>query len=584
MMKCKARKTVCALLALLTALSAAACSAPAGDASSPQANSSEGSAASDASGGDTSSEKVTFPLAEPITFSVFVKNDDTATSYTDNWVTDWVKEQTNVTLEFIEAGGEEAETKLNLIMAGGENLPDFFLATGWSKAQTMMYASEQMIIPLNEYLKDAENWNRLNEESPMRESDLIFPDGNYYSYGFDNEAFHMNYQAKIWYYKPWLDELNGGKIPETTDEFYEYLKKVKESDPNGNGQADEIPLSGHIQGGSGADPLTFLTNAFLENNNQISGATVTPGRGFIVNDGKIEFQLNKEEYRDALTYLRKLNQEGLLDPQAFTQAKDDWKALFLQDVNTVAVATNYNYPCGFDSDPEGAWTNWVAGTPLQGPDGVQLSAYYADNYFHRGMGIVSADCERPDVAVALMDWLASDENSLTQTNGPKGIFWDFTDSGTSVDGGQAAWKNLKIEQVDENGNPDLAALGLSQKYHRWSIDGGIIAATNRLRLSMGVEDPEIDLESHLYSISKEYEKYAPDLDTIVPSFAYTEEESTLVADASVAVMTYANQSTVDFVTGVLSLENDWDGYVAKLDELGLPAFLELMQKKYDEIN
>lgn len=67
MMKCKARKTVCALLALLTAVSAAACSAPAGDASSPQANSSEGSAASDASGGDTSSEKVTFPLAEPIT-------------------------------------------------------------------------------------------------------------------------------------------------------------------------------------------------------------------------------------------------------------------------------------------------------------------------------------------------------------------------------------------------------------------------------------------------------------------------------------------------------------------------------------
>lgn len=43
-----------------------------------------------------------------------------------------------------------------------------------------------------------------------------------------------------------------------------------------------------------------------------------------MNDGKIEFQLNQEEYRDALTYLRKLNEEGLLDPQAFTQAKDDF--------------------------------------------------------------------------------------------------------------------------------------------------------------------------------------------------------------------------------------------------------------------
>lgn len=573
-MKMKLRKPFAAFVALCMSLPLAACG------QAEQGSSSSGNAGGSSS---TAGEKVSFPLKDPVEFTVFVKNDDVTISYTDNWVTDWVQEETNVKLNFIEAGGEEAETKLNLIMTGGEDLPDFFLATGWSKAQTMMYASEQMIIPLNEYLKEAENWNRLNEESPMRESDLIFPDGNYYSYGFDNEAFHMNYQAKIWYYKPWLDELNGGKIPTTTDEFYAYLKKVKESDPNGNGKADEIPLSGHIQGGSGSDPLTFITNAFLENNNQIAGATVTPGRGFIVNDGKIEFQLSKPEYKDALTYLNKLNTEGLLDPQAFTQAKDDWKALFLQDVNTVAVATNYNYPCGFDATKDGAWTNWVAGNPLKGPDGVQLSAYYADNYFHRGMGIVSADCERPDVAVALMDWLASDENSLMQTNGPKGLLWDTTDSGTSVDGGTAAWTPLKPETVDENGNPDLSSEGIEQKYYRWSIDGGIIAATNRLRLSMKVEDPEIDLETHLYNISKEYEKYAPDLDTIVPSFAYTEDESKTVADTSVAVMTYANQSTVDFITGVMSLDKDWDGYVSKLDDLGLQTYIDLMQKKYDEI-
>ena len=142
---------------------------------------------------------------------------------------------------------------------------------------------------------------------------------------------------------------------------------------------------------------------------------------------------------------------------------------------------------------------------------------------------------------------------------------------------------MKPETVDENGNPDLSSEGIKQKYYRWSIDGGIIAATNRLRLSMKVEDPEIDLETHLYNISKEYEKYAPDLDTIVPSFAYTEDESKTVADTSVAVMSYANQSTVDFITGVMSLDKDWDGYVSKLDDLGLQTYIDLMQKKYDEI-
>ena len=39
----------------------------------------------------------------------------------------------------------------------------------------------------------------------------------------------------------WVEALNDGHIPETTDELYEYLKKVKNEDPNGNGLADEVP-------------------------------------------------------------------------------------------------------------------------------------------------------------------------------------------------------------------------------------------------------------------------------------------------------------------------------------------------------
>lgn len=575
-MKKTISKILAAALALSMSVSLSACRQ--GNTASSAGSASQSGASSAAV--SSAAAKVTFPLSEPLEFKVFVKNEDTTVYYNDNWVTDYIQKKTNIKLNFIEASGTDVETKLSLIMTGSGNLPDFFLSTGWSKAQTMLYASEGLLIPLNQYLSGAENWNRLNKESPLRQSDLIFPDGNYYSYGFDNEAYHMNYHAKIWYYKPWLDSLNGGKIPTTTEELYQYLKKVKTGDPNGNGQADEIPITGHIQGGSGSDPLTFLTNAFLENNNEIAGATVTPGRGFIVNSGKIEFQLSKPAFKSALQYLNKLNSEGLIDPQAFTQSKDNWKALFKQTTPTVAVATNYNYPSGFDGKADGAWTNWIAGYPLKGPDGVQLSAFFADNYFHRGMGIVSSDCKHPEIAVALMDWLASDENSLIQTNGPKGICWDSASSGTSVDGGTAAWQNLTPKVTDKNGNADYSADGVTEKSYRWSIDAGIIAATSRLRLSMLVKDPSVDLESHLYTISKEYAKYAPSLDTVVPSFAYTEAESKTIADNSLAVMSYANQSTVDFITGTKSIDKDWDSYVKKLDDLGLQTYLKLMQDKY----
>ena len=45
-----------------------------------------------------------------------------------------------------------------------------------------------------------------------------------------------------------MDALGISKIPGTTDELYEYLKAVKNGDPNGNGKQDEIPLVGATTG------------------------------------------------------------------------------------------------------------------------------------------------------------------------------------------------------------------------------------------------------------------------------------------------------------------------------------------------
>ena len=46
----------------------------------------------------------------------------------------------------------------------------------------------------------------------------------------------------FWINKAWMDTL-GLEEPKSFDELYEVLKAFKEGDPNGNGEADEIPLS-----------------------------------------------------------------------------------------------------------------------------------------------------------------------------------------------------------------------------------------------------------------------------------------------------------------------------------------------------
>ncbi len=52
-------------------------------------------------------------------------------------------------------------------------------------------------------------------------------DGNIYTYGDENESFHNMFQNRMWIYMPWVEKLNQGKVPQTTDELYDYMKKSK---------------------------------------------------------------------------------------------------------------------------------------------------------------------------------------------------------------------------------------------------------------------------------------------------------------------------------------------------------------------
>ena len=54
----------------------------------------------------------------------------------------------------------------------------------------------------------------------------------------------------------WLDEL-GLEIPTTTEELKEVLIAFKTQDPNGNGEADEIPMSFIINDGDEDPALLF---------------------------------------------------------------------------------------------------------------------------------------------------------------------------------------------------------------------------------------------------------------------------------------------------------------------------------------
>ena len=525
---------------------------------------------------------VVFPLPEKVTLDVFVYASNTGGgTMQDNYVTDWIEEQTNIHLNFVyDVDGDEAKTNLNLVMSDPSSMPDIFLATRWSKAETALYAEQGLLLQLDDYLADAKRWNELNEISPSRKGDLTLPDGHIYTYGADGESYHNNFQNRMWIYKPWVDLLNDGKMPETTEELYDFMVKVKTQDPNGNGLNDEVPMTGYI-GGWSSDPTVWLINSFIQCNNPLSNTNPTIGAGLAVENGKITYSVMQDAYKDALVYIHRLYKEGLLDTQTFTQDSNQFATTLNEGDHLVALhaaGRNQADKANFDSGKDGDWINWTVLEPVAGPDGVRLAARDLNNYFGSALGILSANCRYPEIAIALFDFLASEEGTRVQSDGPKGFAWDYVTEGTSLGGGTATYKVTKIgDDFDWIGN------GFAKEYEHVNWPSDVLIRTDHVayRSEILVEDTEKNLEYILQKAAERYSVYAPDLDQIVPNIAFDTETAQKISEYSLTIGGYVNQATVQFITGDLDIEKEWDNYLNTLKNMGVEDYLNLYQAQYD---
>ena len=155
--------------------------------------------------------------------------------------------------------------------------------------------------------KYAPNYKRYLAEYPEMRRVSTLADGGIYSFatidknGGDSAKQYINQQ--------WLENL-GLEMPTTTDELYSVLKAFKEQDPNGNGRADEIPMS--LISGDGTK--NFLMSAF--------GYTTT-GIEVDINTDEIVYVPETDNYREYLKYCNRLYAEGLLDKSMYSNKDAD---------------------------------------------------------------------------------------------------------------------------------------------------------------------------------------------------------------------------------------------------------------------
>ncbi|MGH2562598.1 MAG: extracellular solute-binding protein [Thermomicrobiales bacterium] len=504
----------------------------------------------------------TYPLAEEtVTFRVLVVQHPQVEDYATNTFTQWYEEKTNVHIEWETVLGQAAQTSLNVRLASGD-YPDILMDFNLAPALQQLHGALGVFLPLNDLIEgQGIEFKRVLETYPLTLDAITAADGNIYALPQVDDCYHCSMSQKLWIYQPWLDTL-GLAMPTTPDEFARVLLAFKDQDPNGNGTADELPLVGAT---TGAQPFDhFFMNAFIYN----------PGEPWLtVREGTVTTVFAQPEWRAGTKYLARIHADGLIPDVSFTQDTDQLRQLGNNPDATIVGAVPALFPGAFmdiNSLEGGEWTNYVTVPPLQGPGGVRFAAYDPYQRFVTGNFIITNACENPELAFRWADGLYDLEATTRAGHGVPGEHWRWAEEGeVGIDGRPAIWKRL-------------VSFGQLQNYC-WRQTGPWLKS-NELRLGEAIDPAEADqnLEAILYRETKEnYEPHQQPAEWTLPPLFFTEEQAQQVAEIGTTIGDYVEQTFAAAITGSFDIEGQWEEYLATLEGMGLPQYLQIHQEVFD---
>ena len=483
-----------------------------------------------------------------------------------------LENRTGIKLEIETVTDTDQATRVQTMFASGD-YPDILWGIDLTTSNLAKYGEQEgYLIPLNDLMeKDGYYIYEALKEMPDALKGLTLESGNIY--GFPQmEVSHVNYSNKMWLNYEWLDKL-GLDVPKTTDDFYNVLLAFKNDDPNGNGIADEIPLTSTLKTWQG-DPSSFILNAFCPYY-QLEGTR------YLYNDnGTVKTVASMEDYREGLRYMHKLYAEGLLDPSTFTQERDEMIALTTQDTKVVGSMSAGHLLAVTDVSNYENEKPYKALDPLVGPNGRQVAAYSGGLIPSVAKIAITDKCENPEAAFKLLDYIYSDDYAVLDYAGAEGTgvetLPDDTDLVTA-NGTKAKYK--KISQYNTEGYvTDYMALQpahLGDAYY-----SGLFA----LEIPKEEWTQANAVGDVLNLITKEqYEPYGK-REECLEGLVYTSEENDELAQLWVSLKTYLDDARIQFISGTMDLDSDWDAYVDNVENGDMKRVIEINQAAYDRAN
>ncbi|MFR2458600.1 MAG: extracellular solute-binding protein, partial [Christensenellales bacterium] len=398
----------------------------------------------------TTSKAGEFPItSEKVTFDVWIEGGSDTDWSNNGWLKE-TEEITNIAINVIPSSSADALNKRNLLLASGD-YPDMFL-TDWtaifSQADVMQFGvKEEILVPITPYLEEyGKEINYVFDYNPIFKLTSTAPNGEIYGVARFSECYHCSAYPKMYMRQDWLDKLNL-QMPTTTEELREVLKAFVTGDPNGNGEADEIGLTGATTWN------TMVEYCLLG----WSFQNIKPDFWLYLTDaGEVDFAARTEAYREGLRYIKSLYDEGLIDPAAFSQKDDQMAQTVRQDPKIVGAYVCDHLAMGVSNADYDECKTYQIVKPVEGPSGMRAQPQNANEGEVQGFhGVITDVCEYPEAAFRWLDYQLSEESMVKKGWGKEGVGWEVAPEGTKdLFGNPAKWVRLP---TDETANPEAYA-------------------------------------------------------------------------------------------------------------------------------
>lgn len=488
-------------------------------------------------GGPQSKEGALF--SEPTEISIAMSSDPTWPN-NNNWkLWQYMREATGATFKVQAIPTEEFFTKVSLMMASPDSLPDLLHIT--QKRMVDQYATTGAFAAFDDNMDKLPNYQKFLKSLPEKESKELIDmrksaDGKLYNapaYGTQT----VN-NARAWMYRKDVFEKHNLKIPQTYDELYEVCKQLKKLYPN------SYPLCFR-------DGFTKL---------RMMGPQWKPYLSFDVyydfNSKKWCYGATDPETREMVVWLSKMREEGLTPPDMIDIKSKTWEELMTTDRGFITL--DYIVRVDFFNllmqKQQPTYNLAVMQPPMKNANegyhkmckiNIDMSGYAICN---------TGDKNRMNNAFKMVDWMYTDEAEQLLGWGKEGETFEMKD-------GRRQFILPKQDDTPRN-LYGISSFGL---YQRLPVDA----------YESTYSKAQIDA-------CREATQYLEDYVNPMWWLSFTDDESKRITDLDLEISDYTKSMISKFIQGQEPISK-WDQFVADFKEFNLDEYLGIYDTAYKRV-